>query len=236
MDHEQAVNKGVAERYLLGELSTPESEEFEIHFFGCAQCAQELRAGAIFEENAKAVFLEESAGASGALVRESKTERARLAAWWSLLWQRPWSAAPALAAGALLCLAAYQALVVVPGLREQVRQAQAPQATASYVLQPLSRGDERKTEVPKNYRSYELVVDKAWEKSYAEYLWSFVDEAGATHLSVRVPAPPPNKPLQILISRNQLPSGQYKVIVRGAAPGGEPEAELDRFLLFLKLD
>jgi hypothetical protein len=136
----------------------------------------------------------------------------------------------------LLCLAAYQAVVVVPGLREQVRQAQAPQATASYVLQPLSRGDERTTEVPKNYRAYELVVDKAWEKSYAEYLWSFVDEAGATRLSVRVPAPAPSKPLQILISRNQLPSGQYKVIVRGAAPGGEPEAELDRFLLFLKLD
>ena len=235
MDHEQAVNKGVVERYILGELSTPESEEFEIHFFGCTQCAQELRTGAIFEENAKAVFLDERAGASGAYVPESKNERARLA-WWTLLWQRPWSAAPALAAVGLLCLAAYQAVVVVPGLREQVRQAQAPQATASYVLQPLSRGDERTTEVPKNYRAYELVVDKAWEKSYAEYLWSFVDEAGATRLSVRVPAPAPSKPLQILISRNQLPSGQYKVIVRGAAPGAEPEAELDRFLLFLKLD
>ena len=115
MDHEQAVNTGVVERYILGELSTPESEEFEIHFFGCTQCAQELRAGAIFEENAKAVFLDESAGASGAYVPESKNERARLA-WWTLLWQQPWSAAPALAAVGLLCLAGYQALVVAPGL------------------------------------------------------------------------------------------------------------------------
>jgi hypothetical protein len=235
MDHEQAVNTGVVERYLLGELSTPESEEFEIHFFGCAQCAQELRVGAIFEENAKAVFLDESTGASGAYVPGSKNERARLA-WWTLLWQRPWSATPALAAVGLFCLAAYQALVVMPNLREQLLQAQAPQATASYVLQPLSRGDERTTEVPKGYRAYELVIDKAWEKSYAEYVLSVVDDAGATRLSVRVPAPAPNKPLQILISRYQLPSGRYNVIVRGAAPGGQPEAELDRFLLFLKLD
>ena len=63
-----------------------------------------------------------------------------------------------------------------------------------------------------------------------------MDEAGATRLSARVPASAPNKPLQILISRNQLPSGRYNVIVRGAASGGEPETELDRFLLFLKLD
>ncbi len=194
-----------------------------------------MRAGAIFEENAKAVFLEESAGASGAYVPESKNERAPLG-WWTVLWQRPWSAAPALAAVALLCLAAYQTLVVAPGLREQLRQAQAPQATASYVLQPLSRGDQRTTEVPKSYRAYELVVDQAWEKSYAEYSWSFVDQAGATRLSARVPAPAPHQPLQILLSRNQLPSGQYKVVVRGAAQGGEPEAELDQFLLFLKLD
>ena len=235
MDHEQAVDKGVVERYLLGELSSSESEEFETHFFGCTQCAQELQAGAIFEENAKAVFLEESPGTANARTPQVKNERLSLS-WWSRLWLRPWSAVPALAAVALLCLSAYQAMVVVPGLRSQLLQAQAPQATASYVLQPLARGDERTTEVPRNYRAYELVIDKAWEKSYAEYSCSFVDEAGAARLSVSVPAPAPNQPLQILISRNQLPSGRYKVIVRGATGVDEPGAELDRFLLILKLD
>jgi hypothetical protein len=235
MDHEQAVDKGVVERYLLGELSSSESEEFETHFFGCTQCAQELQAGAIFEENVKAVFLEESPGTANARTPQVKNERVS-PSWWSRLWVRPSSAVPALAAVALLCLSAYQAMVVVPGLRSQLLQAQAPQATASYVLQPLARGDERTTEVPRNYRAYELVIDKAWEKSYAEYFCSFVDEAGAARLSVSVPAPAPNQPLQILISRNQLPSGRYKVIVRGATGVDEPGSELDRFLLILKLD
>lgn len=235
MDHEQAVDKGVVERYLLGDLSSSESEEFETHYFGCTQCAQELQAGAIFEENARAVFLEESPRAADARALQVKNERVSLS-WWSQLWLRPWSAAPALAAVALLCLSVYQAMVVVPGLRSELRQAQVPQATASYVLQPLARGDERTTEVPRNYRAYELVIDKAWEKSYAEYLCSFVDESGATRLSVTVPAPTPNQPLQILIPRNQLPSGRYNVIAHGVTPDGKPEAELDRFLLILKLD
>ena len=230
MDHEQAVEKGVVERYLLGDLSRPESEEIETHFFGCTACAQELRAGAVFAENAKAVFLEERAVAP-----QVKNERASLS-WWSLLWQRPWSLAPALAAMGLLCLAGYQAVVVIPGLRAQLSQSQAPQATASYVLQSLSRGDERTTEVPKDYRTYELVIDKAWERSYTEYVCSFVDQSGAVRLSVRVPAPAPDKPLQILMSKNQLPSGRYTVIVHGAVQGGEPGAELDRFSLILKLD
>jgi hypothetical protein len=235
MDHEQAVEKGVVDRYLLGDLSGSESEEFETHFFDCTLCAEELRAGALFGENARAVFLEESAGAADAAAPDTKNERTRLS-WWTLLWQRPWSVAPALAAMGLLCLAGYQSVVVIPGLRAQLSQSQAPQATASYVLQPLSRGDERTTEVPKDYRTFELVIDKAWEQSYAEYVCSFVDESGSGRLSVRVPAPAPEKPIQILMSKNQLPSGRYKVVVQGAAGSGEPGAELDRFLLILKLD
>jgi hypothetical protein len=231
MDHQQAVSQGAVERYLLGELSSLESEEFETHFFGCNQCAHELRAGAVFEENARAVFLEEIVSTADARTPQLKQEHAALS-WWNRLWPQPWSLAPALAAVGLLCLVGYQALVVVPGLREQLRQAQAPQATASYVLQPLARGDERTTEVPKGYRAYELVIDKAWEKSYAEYVCIFEDEAGAARLSVRVPAPAPNKPLQILMSRDQIPSGRYKVVVHGDETG----AELDRFLLILKLD
>ena len=47
MDHAEAINKGAVERYMLGQLSGSDCEEFEIHFFECQECAQELRAGAI---------------------------------------------------------------------------------------------------------------------------------------------------------------------------------------------
>jgi hypothetical protein len=53
---------------------------------------------------------------------------------------------------------------------------------------------------------------------------------------VRVAAPPPGKPIQILMSRNQLPSGRYTVIVRHPAANGQPESELAQYSLILKLD
>ena len=233
MNHTEAVEKGAVERYLLGDLSNSESDEFEGHFFECGECAEELRAGALFEENAKAVFREQ--GTAGAAEPRARFEQTRMP-WWTWLWQRPWSAAPALAAIALLCVAAYQALVVIPGLRGQLRQALSPQPMASYVLPSLSRGEDRVLEIAKDNRFYALYMDPTWQGSFREYLCFVQDEGGAIRLSVRIPAPAPGKPIQILLSRNQLPSGRYTVIVRNAAAADKPESELDRYSLVLKLD
>lgn len=235
MNHTEAVNKGAVERYLLRELSDAESEEFETHFFECTVCAEELRTGAIFEENARAVFQEESASRASAGEPRARFEETRLS-WWSAIWRKPWTMAPALAAVALLCLSAYQAVVVIPGLRGQLREALSPQAMASYVLPALSRGDERVLEVPKDNRFYALYMDPAWPGSFPEYLCSVQDETGATRLSLRIPAPAPGKPIQILMSRNQLPAGRYTVTVLNAAAAGQPETELGRYSLILKLD
>jgi hypothetical protein len=234
MDHEQVVSKGAVERYVLGELTSTESEEFEIHFFDCAECAQDLRAMAIFAENAKSVFLDRRSAAAEGKTRAGGEPSGR--SWWRWMWEGPWRAAPILAAVALLCMAGYQAIVVIPGLRSQLRQAQAPQAMASYVLPSLSRGDERVIEVPRSYRAYILYMDPTWDRSYAGYLCSFVDEAKVTRFSVLLPPPAPNQPLQILMSRSQLPSGRYNVIVHPTGENVQPEAVLDRYLLILKID
>ena len=231
MNHTEAVNTKAVERYLGGELSGVESDDFEAHFFECEVCAEDLRTGAIFEENARAVFQEEKARGVRAVEPPVKTEKRRLFSW-AVLWQ-PWTAAPALAAVTFLGLFAYQALVVIPGLRQQLHDAVSPQPMASFVLPALSRGDDRVVEIARDKRFYALEMDPAWPGSYSEYQCSVIDESGATHLAVRVPAPAPGKPLQILISRGQLPSGRYTVVVRNS---GQPETELGRYSLILKLD
>ena len=48
------------ERYVLGDLSVSEVEEFERHFFDCPQCSEELRTLSVLQDNARAVFLEPS--------------------------------------------------------------------------------------------------------------------------------------------------------------------------------
>src|SRR5260370_42280617 len=55
MNHDIAEQTQMTERYLLGELSTPEREEFEEHFFEGAECAEAVKLGAIFADNARAV-------------------------------------------------------------------------------------------------------------------------------------------------------------------------------------
>ena len=53
MDHQEAVRRGAIEKYLLDEISQPEREEFEMHFFDCRECAEEMRTTAAFLAGAK---------------------------------------------------------------------------------------------------------------------------------------------------------------------------------------
>jgi len=225
MNHTEAVSRGAAERYLLGQLSASESDEFEQHFFDCEDCARELRAGAMFEENARAVFLDERPP-------QLKAE----SSFWVRFWERPWIAAPAFAAVALAAVTAYHLAVVIPGLRSQLHQALSPQAMASFVLPPVSRGDARSIEVPAGARFYSIYMDPTWEGSFTEYLCSVQDESGSTRFRVRLPAPPPGKPIQILMARPLLAPGRYTVVIHNAAENGKREAELARYALILKFD
>jgi len=234
MNHTEAVSVGAVERYLLGQLSASEAEEFEQHFFDCLECGRDLRASAVFEDNARAVFLEERSMAETAAGETRRPVKASFRAWF---WQRPWSvAAPALAALALAMVTVYQGSLVIPGLRGQLHDALLPQEVASYVLPPVSRGDARIVEVPDVGHFYAIYMDPTWEGHFAAYLCSVLDESGVTRFSVRLSAPPPGKPIQILMARNFLPSGRYTVVIRNAAETGKPEAELARYALILKLD
>src|SRR5580704_6922436 len=78
MDHLDAENMKAAERYMLGDLSVPEVEEFERHFFDCPQCSEELRALTVFQENARAVFIEQDLAPIPARVHVPQSA----ASWW----------------------------------------------------------------------------------------------------------------------------------------------------------
>jgi len=63
MDHQLALSTQAVERYTLGELTSPQREEFEEHFFDCPECAAALREFESFAINTRAVFTEEEAEA-----------------------------------------------------------------------------------------------------------------------------------------------------------------------------
>src|SRR5271156_1916714 len=93
MNHTEAVSTGAVERYLLGQLSSSESDQFEQHFFDCTECARDLRAGALFQDNARSVFLEERPAAQP-LSPQTSIWAPSIRGWFG--W-RSWNWAPALA-------------------------------------------------------------------------------------------------------------------------------------------
>jgi len=94
MDHQTALSTQAIERYTLGELTSPEREEFEEHYFGCVECADALRAYEIFAANARAVFEEDDARARQGSAAPGKTS------WW-----RKWYGMPVLGPALVFAMA-----------------------------------------------------------------------------------------------------------------------------------
>jgi len=103
MDHNEAIRLQAAVKYVLGELSPAQREEYEEHYFDCAECAVDIKALATFADTTREVLRRE---------RESQLAKDLVPArggW--LSWLQP-ALVPACAM--LLLLVGYQNLVSIP--------------------------------------------------------------------------------------------------------------------------
>lgn len=243
MTHQQAVEKQSAERYLLDEMPEIERFAFEEHFFDCDVCADQVRTGAVMVEGVKAGFLPEAGEAASrtppAAVdtlarpdpRESREPEPRLldtsrvapgnvegrelrgpresrATWRPLL---PWAVAASLAFGA-----AYQALWVVPGLRDQVI---GPTVLSPVTLRGASRGTEPTLTRPAA-GVISLAVDLTGVPAGTRLTYDLRTADGRSVASGTAAAPPPGTPLLLLIPASSLDStGRYVLaVVTGDGP------------------
>lgn len=193
MTHTQAVNTGAAERYLLDEMSELERYAFEQHYFSCAECAEDVRAGGMLREGVKAGLVE----APGAMPR-SRTWRSS-----ALL---PWAVAATLAVAV-----AYQSMVRVPG------PALEPQALAPVTLRPASRGAEAIVRLTPGATAVTLAVDVNATRP-GELTFDLRTADGTSVASDRAQAPGPGAPLLLLVPSWTLRSGEHYILsVRHAA-------------------
>src|SRR5690348_17681523 len=109
MDHNEAIRLQSAVKYVLGELSQAQRDEYEEHYFDCAECAVDIKALATFADNAREILRQEKANQ---LAKESVPARG---GW--LRWLQPVVAVPAFAA--LLLIIAYQNIVTIPRAQEE---------------------------------------------------------------------------------------------------------------------
>ncbi|MGH9632199.1 MAG: zf-HC2 domain-containing protein, partial [Bryobacteraceae bacterium] len=145
MEHQHAVESQAVERYLLGELSSGDREAFEEHFFTCTECAAEVRAGAIFADNAKSVFADEDRK------RLSASERRTAGSKGWFVWFRPVFAMPLFAV--LLITSAYQAFILVPSLQNELARSRTARWVPAAVLYSEVRGEEPVVRVPEGAES-----------------------------------------------------------------------------------
>jgi len=225
MNHQEALRMQAPERYALGELSSSELEEFEEHFFTCAECAEDLSVGAIFAANARAVFREQSLSPTTTSPVAMPQRGGR---WWN--WLQPATAMPLAAAVALLCVVGYQNAITIPGLKSNVSHATAPQSAPSYALK-IARGDEAVV-VPANARSFVLTFFLPRQGTLPQYTGEIETAAGAKVGSFALQHPVAGQPFTIVLQRTDFSSGSYLLKVYTS----DTKAEIATYHFDLKVD
>jgi len=217
MEHQEAIQLRAGERYLLGELSGELREQFEEHYFSCAECARDVEAGAAFMDGARQVLGTDSTTVSAPARPKAESRR------WLELLVRPAFAAPALAG--LLILAAYQNAVVIPRLRSEISAANRPRVLAWYsLIAQNSRGGEALTIPASPSGVFGLFVDIPPEKHFPAYTCEFETESGSPEFSLNVSADQAASNLQLLIPSSRLGPGKHVLVVRGAEAQGASAA------------
>ncbi len=112
MDHQEAIRLTATERYLMDELSPELRDQFEEHFFDCAECATDVKTASLFIETSKDVLAEPRLEAVPAFRPPVPTPKG----WFD--WFRPALAVPTFAV--LLAVIGYQTFVTVPRLKVAV--------------------------------------------------------------------------------------------------------------------
>jgi len=220
MNHDEAIRLKAAEKYLLGELNAELRDQYEDHYFGCAECAQDVRTGAVFIDNARDVL-----GSGSVAVAElgAKHLPARSGGWWTAL-LRPAFAIPALAL--LLLVAGYQNAVTIPHLKAALSQSDVAQTLPSFsLISGNSRGGAPLAISVPAGKPFSLFVDIPPKGGYASYVCEFQTESGTPELSLNISADEAKRTVQLLIPAGRLASGKHVLVVRGLDSQGKPDAD-----------
>jgi anti-sigma factor RsiW len=229
MDHSEAIEAMATERYLLDELTPELREAFEQHVFDCPECALDLKAGAMFVEQAKAQLpqLTQSPTQSPAPIVKKQE-------WFA--WLRPFFANPLLAGpvfAALLVIVGYQNLVVYPAMRTAANE---PRVVPLVALHATRAAGHLAVEANRK-QGVGLVVDLPQDAGYPSYAFELYDAKGKAVwtkavLTQNLAAAVGDGAISVTIPGGGLQTGTFTLAVYGVAANGE-RSEVNRHILDL---
>ncbi len=219
MNHSEAVEQMAAERYLLDELTPDAREAFEEHMFDCQDCALDLRAGAVFVDEAKAQLPEiATSSVAPAKPGSSGSKPSLWDSWW-----RPAFVAPAFAT--VLLVLGVQNLVTIPALRTAASE---PHLVPLAPLRPATRGGTHLTLTADRAHGVALPVDLPAEPGTApaaSYSFDLRDPQGkvawTTSIPVAAQESADDQSFSIVIPGGMLRDGAYSLTVTSVSPNGD---------------
>lgn len=216
MNHNDALQTFAAEKYLLNELSGAERDEFEEHFFECAECAMDVRSGDAFIGQAR---------------RELRTAAQRAAA----APRRPFFSVFALPlAGVLMAgmavVVVYQNAVTLPALRGELAAANAPAAlpTTSLIGGASRGGDLPSAEVTSGKPLF-LNVDVPTDDRFSSYELEFSDQAGSPEGTIGVSPDQAKNTLLVRLPADRIQGGIHTLAIEGVPGAGKPAVKLAQY-------
>jgi hypothetical protein len=214
MDHAEAVQTRAVEKYLLGEFSPAEEDEFADHFFGCRECASDLKITSLFIDTTKKVL-------GTGLVSEARSTNRR--------WRMEWLPSQYAVAASIVFLAIilYQNVIMIPKLRRP----SAPQALAFFSLGTMgTRGVGQTIIVPPQGKPFILLIDIPSHEDLSGYRCEILTQNGDRVLSVDVSDVLAQKSVPILIPASVLRHGDYVFTISGRPKDGHASyTEIDRY-------
>jgi len=210
MDHNQALQLQAAVKYVLGELSQVQRDEYEEHYFDCAECAVDIKALATFADTTREVLRRE---------RESQLAKDLVPArggW--LRWLQPVVAVPAFAA--LLLIIAYQNTVTIPQAREEATSGVAQILFNSHALRGVNTaGEEGRTLAIRPDEAFFLNFDFVPTRSFDNYIAQVEAQDGRVLLRSKIAGGNANQEAHLPIAAGMLLPGKYVLAFYGDPDG-----------------
>lgn len=208
MEHADVVRLDAVEKYVLGELPADLRDEFEEHYFDCAECAADVKHLMTFVTAGKMVL--EDAAPKGEV---SPGRRREKGGWFARL--RPAIAVPAMAA--LVAIVIFQNVVTIPELkRRSGTELTALAFTSSYHLQGATRGEGGAAITVAAAESFVLAFDFTPAVAYASYVGRIVDATGKPVVSFKVSGEMANKEMHVVVPGGVVRPGEYALVFAGA--------------------
>jgi hypothetical protein len=226
IDHGEARQQMLAERYLLNELPQEMRDAFEEHFFDCPECAFDIRAGAAFVNEAKAqlpaltaAVSPQGTGFASGLTDTKRNGRFSLSGWLKPLFASPALAGPVFAT--LLLVVGYQNLVTFPALRTASSE---PRLLPSAALHVGSRGGAHTVVEADRKEGVALLVDVPEHASYAAYTVDLYDPQGKLAWTRKISTTEvgaEDGTLTLVIPGAGLAQGSYSLAISGSDSAGQ---------------